>query len=182
MPWQKAPAFYQSLDDRSLPQLALRLLMLTGLRSYPIRHAHLDEIDGDIWTIPGEKMKGLKDKTPSFRVPLTPEALHVIELASQQQRDGYIFPGVKRGVISDASMARLMERRGLEARPHGFRSTLRTWLTESQQASREVAEVIIAHQTGSIVERSYNRTDMIKQRAVLMKSWATFLIGKKIHL
>ena len=110
MPWQEAPAFYQSLDDKSLPQLALRLLMLTGLRSHPVRHAHLDEINGDIWTIPGEKMKGRKGKTADFRVPLTPEALHVIELASQQQRDGHKFPGVKRGVISDASMARLMER------------------------------------------------------------------------
>ncbi len=178
MPWQEAPAFYQSLDDRSLPQLALRLLVLTGLRSYPVRHAHLDEIDGDIWTIPGEKMKGLKGKTPSFRVPLTPEALQVIELAIQQQQDGYIFPGIKRGVISDASMARLMERRGLEARPHGFRSTLRTWLTESQQASREVAEIIIAHQTGSIVERSYNRTDMIDRRRALMGEWAKFLTGR----
>ena len=125
-------------------------------------------------------MKGLKGKTPSFRVPLTTEALHVIELASQQQRDGYIFPGVKRGVISDASMARLMERRGLEARPHGFRSTLRTWLTESQHASREVAEIIIAHQTGSVVERSYNRTDMIEQRRRLLTSWAEFLSDDRI--
>jgi integrase len=175
MPWQEAPAFYQSLDDKSLPQLALRLLMLTGLRGHPIRHAHLDEIDGDFWTIPGEKMKGLKGKKPSFRVPLTPEALHVIELASQQQRDGYIFAGVKRGVISDASMARLMERRGLESRPHGFRSTLRVWLTESQQASREVAEIIIAHQTGSVVERSYNRTDMIDRRRALMEAWERHL-------
>ena len=88
MPWQEAPAFYQSLDDKSLPQLALRLLMLTGLRSHPVRYAHLDEIEGDIWTIPGEKMKGRKGKTADFRVPLTPEALHVIKLASQQQRDG----------------------------------------------------------------------------------------------
>ena len=87
--------------------------MLTGLRSYPVRHAHLDEIDGDIWTIPGEKMKGRRGKTENFRAPLSPEALHFIELASQQQRDGHIFPGVKGGVISDASMARLMEQEGL---------------------------------------------------------------------
>ena len=84
MPWQEAPAFYQTLDDKSLPQLALRLLMLTGLRSNPVRHAHLDEIDGDIWTIPGEKMKGRKGKTSDFRAPLTPEALHVIKLASRK--------------------------------------------------------------------------------------------------
>ena len=89
MPWQEAPAFYQSLDDKSLPQLALRLLMLTGLRSHPVRRAHLDEIDWDIWTILGERMKGRRGKTENLSVPITPEALHVIELASQQQRDGY---------------------------------------------------------------------------------------------
>ena len=70
------------MDDKSLPQLALRLLMLTGLRSYPVRHAHLDEIDGDIWTIPGKKMKGRKGKTENFRVLITPEALKLIKLAS----------------------------------------------------------------------------------------------------
>ena len=120
-------------------------------------------------------MKGRKGKTSDFRAPFTPEALHVIELASQQQRDGYIFPGVRRGVISDASMARLMERRGLEARPHGFRSTLRVWLTESQQASREVAETIIAHQTGSLTERAYNRIDFLEQRRELMEAWERHL-------
>ena len=145
--------------------------MLTGLRSYPVQHAHLDEIDGNIWTITGEKMNGRKCKTSDFRVPLTPEALHVTKLASQDQRDGRIFPGVKSGVISDASMARLMERRGLEARPNGFRSTLRVCLTESQQASREVAETISAHQTGPLTERAYNRTDFLEQRRELMEAW-----------
>ena len=58
-------------------------------------------------------MKGRNGNTSNFRVPLSPEAPHVIELASQQQRDGHIFPCVKRGVISGASMARLMERREL---------------------------------------------------------------------
>jgi len=50
-------------------------------------------------------------------------------------------------------MARLRERRGLEASRHGFRSTQRVWLTESQKPSREVAEIIIAHKTGSLTER-----------------------------
>ena len=80
-----------------------------------------------------------------------------------RQLPGTIFP-------KDLSDARLMERRGLEARPHGFRSTLRVWLTESQQASREVAETIIAHQTGSLTERAYNRTDFLEQRRELMEA------------
>ena len=75
-------------------------------------------------------------------------------------------------------MARPMERRGLEARPHGFRSTLRVWLTESQQASREVAETIIAHQTGSLTERAYNRTDFLEQRRKLMEAWEWHLADR----
>ena len=47
-------------------------------------------------------MKGRKGKTSDFHVPLTSEARHVIKLASQQQQNGHIFPGVKRGVFSDA--------------------------------------------------------------------------------
>ena len=64
---------------------------------------------------------------------------------------------------------------GLDARPHGFRSTLRVWLTESHQASREVAETIIMHQTGSLTERTYTRTDFLEQRRELMEAWERFL-------
>jgi hypothetical protein len=31
---------------------------------------HEDQIVGDVWTIPGEAMKGRKGMTPDFRVPL----------------------------------------------------------------------------------------------------------------
>ena len=65
-----------------------------------------------------------------------------------------------------------------EARPHGFRSTLRVWLTESQQASREVAETIIAHQTGSLTERAYNQTDFLEQRREPMEAWEWHLADR----
>ena len=177
MKWQQAPEFYQSLDENSLTQLALKLLILTGVRSYPIRHAHLEEIINDIWTIPGQNMKGPHKRTPDFRVPLSDEARRIVLVASSLSRDGFLFSGVKRGVISDASMARVMERRGIDARPHGFRSTLRVWLTEKAQANNDVAEVIIAHKTGTNVERAYNRTDYLEQRRGYMKNWAEFLVS-----
>ena len=41
------------------------------------------EIGAGIWTIPGEEIKGRKGRTSNFRVPITPETIHVIELASQ---------------------------------------------------------------------------------------------------
>ena len=39
----------------------------------------------------------------------------------------------------------MMERRGLEARPHGFRTSLRTWLAETTDAPHEVAEAMLSH-------------------------------------
>ena len=178
MPWQEVPAFYQSLNEGSVTHLALRLLILTGVRSRPLRFLHLDQIDGDIWTIPAEAMKGRKDATTDFRVPLSQEAQYVIQQASAFARDGFLFPSVRKGVISDATMSRLMERRGLQARPHGFRSSFRDWLAEATDAPYEVAETCLGHKVGGSVERAYRRTDFIKQRQALMERWAQHITGR----
>jgi integrase len=170
--WRDVPAFYASLAEPSVTHLALRLLILTGSRSGPIRNIRLDEIDGGVWTIKGEAMKGRLGKTSDFRVPLSDEALRVIDLALPFARDGFLFPSARKGVISDATMSRLMERRGMVERPHGFRSSLRTWLAEATDASHEVSETVLAHTTGTSVSRVYIHTDMLEQRAVLMQRWA----------
>lgn len=120
MPWKDVPAFYQSLSDGTVTHLALRLLILTGVRSGPLRRIREDQIEGDIWTIPGEAMKGKRDKTPDFRVPLSSEALTVIAQAKPHARDGYLFPSTKHGIISDMTMSRLKERAKLPYRPHGL--------------------------------------------------------------
>lgn len=178
MPWSDVPAFYKSLSEGSVTHLALRLLILTGVRSRPLRFLHVDQIEGDVWTIPADLMKSRKDKADDFRVPLSPEALAVIEQARRQAQDGYLFPSVRKGVISDMTMAKLMERRGLEARPHGFRSSLRDWLAECTNAPHEVAETVLGHKVGGAVERAYRRTDFLEQRRVLMRRWADHMTGK----
>lgn len=115
--WIEVPAFYASITEPVITHLALQLLILTGVRSGPLRHIHESQIEGDVWTIPGEAQKGRKDKTPDFRVPLVPAALAIIEQAKPLAREGYLFPSVRKGVISDATMSRLMERREMVARP-----------------------------------------------------------------
>ena len=177
--WTDVPAFYASLTEQTVTHLALRLLILTGCasRTTPLRYLMLDQIEGDVWTVPGERMKGPKGKTPDFRIPLSQVALRVIEQAKPLARDGYLFPSVRKGVISDATMARLMERRGMVERPHGFRSSLRTWVSEATDATHEVAEAMIAHVTGSTVERTYRRTDFLEQRRILLARWADYVTG-----
>ncbi|WP_024588148.1 site-specific integrase [Aliihoeflea sp. 2WW] len=176
MPWKDVPAFYQSLSDGTPTQLALRLLILTGARSSPLRHIHESQIDGDVWTIPAEAMKGRKDATADFRVPLSAEALAVIDQARRHARDGYLFPSVRRGVISDMTMGMYMQRAKLDARPHGFRSSLRDWIEEATTTPYEVAETVLGHIVGGSVERAYRRTDYLDQRRKVMESWGEFLI------
>ena len=176
MPWQEVPAFYQSLNGGTITELALKLLILTAVRSHPLRHIQLDQIKGDVWTIPAEEMKGRKDATSDFRVPLSREALAVIEQAKPFARNGYLFPGMRKGVISDMTMGKFMDRRELEARPHGFRSSFRDWAAETTNTPREVAETALGHTVGGSVERAYRRTDFLEQRRALMERWASQLV------
>lgn len=177
MPWKDVPAFYQSLSDGTVTHLALRLLILTGVRSGPLRHIREDQIDGDVWTVPAEMMKGRKDATAFFRVPISTEALAVINQARRLARDGFLFPSVRHGVISDMTMSNYLKRAKLDARPHGFRSSLRDWLAECADAPHEVAETILGHTVGGAVERAYRRTDFIEQRRKLMERWADHVTG-----
>lgn len=176
IPWQQMPDFYQSLNGGSVTELAMRLLILTAVRSKPLRFIRLDEIEGDVWTIPSEAVKGRKDATSDFRVPLSQEALAVIEQAKPFARDGYLFPSIRKGVISDATMSRFMERRGMVERPHGFRSSFRDWTAEATNTARDVAETCLGHVSGGVVERAYKRTDFLEQRRVLMERWSGLLI------
>ena len=178
MAWADVPDFYASLEEPTLTHLALRLLMLNpGVRSKPLRYLRLEQIEGDVWTVPEGDMKGQKGKATAYRVPLCQEAKRIIELARPHSRNGYLFPNTRGGVISDATMSRHMERRGLEARPHGFRTSLRTWLAEITDAPHEVAEAMLSHATDSRVVRAYRRTDFLEQRLALTERWADHLTG-----
>jgi integrase len=178
LPWQEVPAFFASLSDGSITHLALRLLILTGVRSAPLRFLQLKQIDGDVWTIPGVGMKGRRDSTADFRVPLSAEALDVIKTASPLARGGYLFPSIRKGVISDATMSRLMERRQMVERPHGFRTSLRVWLAEATDTPHEIAETCLAHSVGGSVERAYRRTDYLEQRKIVMARWGKHVTGQ----
>ena len=87
------------------------------------------------------------------------------------------FPQINT-VISDSTLSKYMREPQLEGVPHGFRSALRTWLTDHTDISYEIAEMIVAHQVGSQVERAYNRTDYLEQRRDYMELWSVFVTSQ----
>ncbi len=179
MDWRDVPAFYQTLCQKiTMTQLALRLLILTGVRTNPLRHIHKDQVEGNIWTIPAENMKGKRDATTEFRVSLSTEALEVLKQARLLSRNDFFFSATGRGPLAEKCMYIYMRRNKLEACPHGFRSSLRDWLAETTDAPYEVAETILSHTVGGKVERAYRRTDYLEQRRVYMDKWAAYVTGQ----
>jgi integrase len=92
-------------------------------------------------------------------------------------KSDYVFEGQKRHKpMSNMSMLMLLRRMAVEGvTVHGFRSTFRDWASEVANAPREVAEMSLAHQVGSDVERAYARSDLLDKRRVLMQRWSNYV-------
>ncbi len=172
LPYRDAPAFYQWLTTvDGVSALALRFLMLTVARTSEVRLATFDEIEGDVWTLPPERTKTNRE----YRVPLTDEALKIVEECRRLSPNEYLFPAYKGRPISDAAMATLMKRNGCDARPHGFRATFRTWAEECTDAPFEVKESILGHAVDQGVVGAYQRSDRIELRRLVLVQWGNFI-------
>lgn len=177
-PWQEIPALYRRLDADLYSHLALRWIILTAVRSESARGARFDEIDGDVWTVPAERMKAREGKAEPFRVPLSRPALELLERLREGNSSPFLFPSSKKSGqhLTDVALSKVLN--GLEeaGRIHGFRTSFRTWCQDTG-APFDVAETALAHTVGGKVERSYARSDLLDQRRTLMAAWAGYVIG-----
>ena len=78
--------------------------------------------------------------------------------------------------MSDNTLSKLLRDLGINAVPHGFRSSFRDWCGESGQ-SRELAEAALAHTIRNKPEAAYARTDLLEGRRGLMEAWSGYLAG-----
>jgi len=171
MPYAALPAFMVRLRDQpGTGARALELTILCATRTSETLGARWPEVEGSVWTIPGERMKGGRQ----HRVPLSPAATALLD---QLPRAGeFLFPGARRGrPLSQMAMLMLLRRMDCDITTHGFRSSFRDWSAEVAHAPREVAEAALAHRLGG-VEGAYARGDMLDRRRELMEAWASFLL------
>lgn len=174
LPYAELGAFMVELRKREgLSARALEFAILTAARSGEVRGATWAEIDlpGRIWTVPAERMKAGKE----HRVPLSDEAVKLLEALPRIVGNPYVFPAPRGGQLSDMALTavlRRMERSGLTQ--HGFRSTFRDWAGETTAYPREVCEHALAHKLADGVEAAYQRGDLLAKRARLMADWARY--------
>lgn len=197
-----APTWFAALREREgIAARALEFAALTASRSGEVRGAKWAEIDfgAGLWTIPSKRMKAARE----HRVPLTEAAIALLRSVQRDADNDHVFPAPRGGALSDMAlssvMRRMQEAAETEARktgepvetagwrdprshrpavPHGLRSTFRDWAAEWTEYPREMAELALAHDVGSAVERAYRRGDMVERRRAMMDAWGNFLMNR----
>lgn len=144
-------------------------MVYTIARSGEARHATNQEMTGDIWMIPAEKMKAGK----AHRVPLTKEALSCID----GNNDGLLFHN-KNKPLSDMAISMLLRKAHLPFVPHGIRSCFRSWCAENG-VDFAVGELCLAHSPKDKVVAAYQRSDLLDKRREVLEAWASVLLGNQ---
>ena len=183
---------YARLDARELPEflekieeydgeyqtkLALKLLLLTFVRTIELRGARWEEIDfvKKEWRIPAARMK----MRELHIVPLSNQALDLIDqIKLINGNREYLFPNRNNPLtyISENTLLYAMYRMGYHSRatPHGFRATASTILNE-HGFRPDVIERQLAHAERNKVRASYNHAQYLPERRTMMQWWADYL-------
>lgn len=195
--------WWAALNEREgMAARALAFAVLTGARSGEVRGMTWDEIGIDppanlanlatsgIWTVPASRMKNGRE----HRVPLTAEAVAILECLPRMEGSPYVFFAPRGGMLSDMTISAVMRRMQeteenagrpgyLDPRtkrpavPHGLRSTFRQWAAE-RGYPYDMSEIALSHWVGSEAHRAYQRSDMLDRRRAQLADWAAFLRGE----
>lgn len=161
--------------------IALRLLLLTFVRTVELRCATWSEFDLERaeWRVPAHRMK----MREMHIVPLSTQAVSLLlELKDYTGGMDKLFPNLRRPdtYMTATTVNRALERMGFTGKngigfsAHGFRATASTMLNEFGYKS-EVIERQLAHADRNKVRASYNQAQYLDERKKMMQEWADYL-------
>lgn len=176
LPYAQVPAFIEQLQGRdALAAMAMEFCILNASRTGEVIHAKKSEIAGDVWTIPGDRMKaGVK-----HQVPLCPRSLLLAAKASALDPESeYIFSKGEKPLSNMAMLSLLKRMNRTDITTHGFRSAFRDWVAEETLHSPEVAEMALAHTIANRVEAAYRRGNLLEKRRALLLDWERYCLAQ----
>lgn len=179
---KELPIFFGKLDAEPLaPQtrIALLLTIYTLVRTNETRFAEWSEFENldtaePLWRIPAQRMKMRSEHL----VPLAPSVVSLLsELRSLGLPGPFLFPGNRKGVMSENTMLYALYRLGYHSKAtvHGFRGTGSTILNESGKFEPDWIERQLAHDERDQVRAAYNSAQYLKQRRSMLEWWAGYL-------
>ena len=177
-------AFVRALNGyggQSATAIALRLMLLTFVRTVELRGARWGEIDLDRaqWRIPAERMKM---REPHI-VPLSRQAMGLLrELHLHTGQSEMLFPNFRdpKNCMSTGTLNAALTRMGFSGKgtigfsAHGFRATASTILNEAGFRP-DVIERQLAHTERNQVRASYNQAQYLEERRTMMQQWADMI-------
>jgi integrase len=159
-------------------QNALRLIMLTFVRTSELINARWEEIDFEAkeWVIPAERMKMKKEHV----VPLSRQAIDILkdqkEIAGQWP---LVFPSSVRPAqsISNNTILGAIKRLGYQGRMtgHGFRALAMSTIKQELGYRHEVVDRQLAHAPRNKIDAAYDRALFLDDRKIMMQQWADYL-------
>lgn len=175
------PEFLQKVENfqEITPQtkLALKLLLLTFVRTSELRGATWSEIDLEKaeWRISPERMKMRRGHI----VPLSKQAITILkELKLLNGQWEYVFPQEHKPIkcMSENAILYALYRMGYKDRTtgHGFRHTASTILNE-HGFNPDHIERQLAHVEENKIRGTYNQAEYLPHRRILMQWWADHL-------
>jgi integrase len=192
LPIEHIQQFLSDLDASkasSASKLALRLQILTGVRTTELRGAMWSEIDlaKALWTIPPERQEvqasggGMKMRERHV-VPLSHQAMSIIQkLKKHSGKNIFLFPSPAnpRKCMSDAALSKLMKELGYDgntngkphAVPHGFRTTMKMAAIKSKLFIPRAIEFQLAHKNPNAIEAAYERPEEYLDERIRMVQW-----------
>lgn len=177
--------FLRALDGyrgNRMTVIALRLLMLTFVRTVELRAAQWEEFDLDRaeWRIPAERMKMREPHT----VPLSRQAVELLaELQTYTGERNFLFPNTRspQTCMTPTTLNRALQYMGfcgskdsIGFTAHGFRATASTMLNE-MGFRPDVIERQLAHAERNKVRASYNHGQYMDERRAMMQQWADLI-------
>jgi len=189
MPRDELPDFLRALDTYDgdpRTAIALRLIVLTFVRTTELRAARWEEFEGldgrePLWRIPAERMKARFEHL----VPLSPQAVAALKkLAALPGSDanGFLFPSPSlEGCMSNNTMLYALYRLGWHGRAtvHGFRGVASTILNE-MGFNPDWIERQLAHDERDEVRGAYNSAQYLPGRRAMLQQWADWLDEVKV--
>lgn len=158
----------------NLTKYALKLVILTFVRTSELRFATWSEIDFDRkeWRIPAERMK----MRELHIVPLSKQAISILkEIKSLELKSDYVFPNENnpKKVMSENTMLFALYDMKYQQKMtvHGFRQLASTILNE-HSFSPDAIERQLSHAERNSIRRAYNHAQYLPERREMMQLWA----------
>ena len=180
---KEIPSFLNNLREnkaclRPLTRLAIKMLMLTFVRTNELINARWDEFDleNKQWLIPAERMKMGKPHL----VPLSNQTIKILEEVRLYSRHKeYVFPAHHdpKKTMSNNTILQGLNRMGYKGKMtgHGFRALATTTLQEKLGWKYNIIDRQLAHAPKTKIHAAYDRAEFIDERTLMMQEWSDYL-------